>query len=112
MPVVEKKLIDRKVPNWRQTKWRPLSEGLERTKTSINAKLDRFNENYQSINQCTSNWMFVQHKRGSTKLLKASNRGFSFATAHKEGRLQAFIEVADFTSYPCNGMRIKVPDNA
>ena len=34
----------------RQTKWRPLSEGLERTKTSINAKLDRFNEHYQCIN--------------------------------------------------------------
>ena len=62
------------------------SEGLKRTKTSINAKLDRFNENCQCINQYISNWT---NKRGSTKLLKATNRGFSFATARKEGRLQA-----------------------
>ena len=89
MQKVEIKLIDRKVAKVRQTKWRPLSQGLERTKTAINAEFDRFNENYQCINQCTSNWTFVQHKRGSTKLLKATNRGFSFATARKEGRLQA-----------------------
>ena len=62
MQKVEIKLIDRKVAKARQTKWRPLSERLERTKTSINAKFDRFNENYQCINQCTSNWTFVQHK--------------------------------------------------
>ena len=84
MQKVEIKLIDRKVAKARQTKWRLLSEGLEITKTSINAKFDRFNENYQCINQCTSNWTFVQHKRGSTKLLKATNRGFSFATVKKE----------------------------
>ena len=89
MQKVEIKLIDRKAAKVRQTKWRPLSEDLERAKTSINAKLDRLNENYQCINQYTSNWTFVQHKRGSTKLLKATNRGFSFATARKEGRLQA-----------------------
>ena len=109
---VEIKLIDRKVAKARQTKWRPLSEGLERAKTAINAKFDRFNENQQCINQCTSNWTFVQHKRGSTKLLKATNRGFSFATARKEGRLQAWIEVAHFSSFLCNWMRIKAPDNA
>ena len=86
MQKVEIKLIDRKVAKARQTKWRPLSECLERTKTAINAKFDRFNENYQCINQCTSNWTFVQHKRGSTKLLKATNRGFPFATARKEER--------------------------
>ena len=79
----EIKLTDRKVAEARQIKWRPLSEGLER-KTSRNAKLDQFNENYQLIN-CT----FVQQKRGSTELLKATNRGFSFATARKEGILQA-----------------------
>ena len=50
MQKVEIKLIDRKAAKARQTKLRPLSEGLERTKTSINAKLDRFKENYQCIN--------------------------------------------------------------
>ena len=83
MQKVEIKLTDRKVAEAHQTKWRPLSEGLER-KTSSNAKLDQFNENYQLIN-----WTFVQQRRGSTKLMKATNRGFSFATARKEGRLQA-----------------------
>ena len=47
---VEINLIDTKAAKARQTKWRPLSKGLERTKTSINAKLDQFNENYQCIN--------------------------------------------------------------
>ena len=55
MQKVKIKLIDRKAAKARQTKWRPLPEGLEITKTSINAKIDRF----------------------------------SFATARKEGRLQA-----------------------
>ena len=73
----------------------------------FNAKLDRFNENYQCINWYTSNWTFVQHKRGSTKLLKATNRGFSFATARKDGRLQVWIEVAHFSWFPCNWMGIK-----
>ena len=54
----------------------------------------------------------MQHKRGSTKPLKATNRRFSFATARKEGRLQVWIEVAHFSSFPCNWMRIKAPDNA
>ena len=90
MQKVEITLIARKGAKARQTKSWPLSEGLERTKTSANAKLDRFNRNRQCINQCTSNWTFVQHKRGSSKLFnKATNRGFSFATARKEGRLQA-----------------------
>ena len=73
-----------RVAKARQSKWRPLLEGLERIKTTINAKFDRFNENYQCINQRTSKWTFVQHKKGSTKLLKATNRGFSFVTARKE----------------------------
>ncbi len=70
-----------------------MSECLREQKSSknitIHEKFDRFNESYKYVNQSTSNWTFVQHKRGLTKLLKATNRGFSYATARKEGRLQA-----------------------
>ena len=59
-----------------KTKWQLLREGLEEAKTSINAKLYRFNENYKCRNQSYSNWTFVQHKSGFTKLLKATNRGY------------------------------------
>jgi len=70
-----------------------MSECLREQKSSknitIHEKFDRFNESYKYINQSTRNWTFVQHKRGFTKLLKATNRGFSYATARKEERLQA-----------------------
>ena len=60
-----------------KTKWGPLSEGLERAKNIlIHAKFEQFNENNKCINQSTSNWTFMQHKRGFTKLLKGTNRRF------------------------------------
>ncbi len=77
-------------------------------------KFYQFNESYKYINQSTRNWTFVQHKRDFTKLLKATNRGFSYGTARKEERLQAWIEVGHFSPYNCpyNWIRIKAPDNA
>ncbi len=69
-----------------------MSECLREQKSSknitIHEMLDRFNESYKYINQSTRNWTFVQHKRGFTKVRKAANRGFSYATARKEERLQ------------------------
>ena len=52
------------------------------------------------INQITTNWNESYQPRV-----------FS-ATSRKEGRLQAWIEVAYFSLYPYNWMRIKAPDNA
>ena len=60
----------------------------------IHAKFDRFNENNNYLNQSTRNWTFFQHRRGFTKLLKATNRGFAYAKVRNEGRLQARIEGA------------------
>ena len=42
---------------------------------SIHAKLGRFNENYEYINQIKvlATGRLLQHKRGFTKLLKATN---------------------------------------
>ena len=51
----------------------------------IQAKFIRINENSKYISQSTRNWKFGQHKRGLTKLLKAYNRGFPYATVHNEG---------------------------
>ena len=76
--------VDRKKHN--KTKWRPLSQGLNRTKTYlIPAKFCGINENNKYVNQSTSNLTFGQHRRGSTKLLKAYNRVFPYATVHYEG---------------------------
>ncbi len=76
-----------------KTKWRPMSECLREQNSSkditIHEKFDLFNESYKYINQSTRNLTFVQDKRGFTKLLKATNRGFSYTTARKEKRLQA-----------------------
>ena len=44
----------------------------------IQAKFSRINGNNKYISQSTRNWKFGQHKSGLTKLLKATNRGFSF----------------------------------
>ena len=52
--------VDR--PNNNETKWRPLWEGLERTKTLIHVKFDRYKENNKDINQSTITWTFGQHK--------------------------------------------------
>ena len=46
----------------------------------IRAKFSQINENNKPISQSTRNWKFGQHKRGLTKLLKATNRGVSYAT--------------------------------
>ena len=51
--------VDR--PNNNETKWRPLWEGLERTKTLIHVKFDRYKENNKDINQSTITWTFRQH---------------------------------------------------
>ena len=53
----------------------------------IQAKFSRINENnkYIHVSQGTRNWKFGQHKSGLTKLLKATNRGFSYATVRNEG---------------------------
>ena len=48
----------------------------------IQAKFSRINRNNKYISQSTRNWKFGQHK---TKLLKATNRGFSYATVRNEG---------------------------
>ncbi len=113
---VEIKLIDRKVGKRAKTKWRPMLECLREQKSSNNITIhetfDQFNERYKYINQSTRNWTYVQHKRGFTKLLKATNRGFTYATARKEERLQAWIEVGHFSQYQYNWIRIKAPDNA
>ncbi len=65
-----------------------MSDCLREQKSSkditIHEKFDRFNESEKYLNQSTRNWTFVQHKRGSTKLLKPTNCGFSYATARKE----------------------------
>ena len=64
------KLIDRKGTKARQqTKWRPQFKVLERVKSSIHSKLDRFNEKFKFVNQSTSNWTFVQHKIGITIII-------------------------------------------
>ena len=42
------------------------------------------NGNNKYISQSTRNWKFGQHKSGLTKLLKATNRGFSYATVRNE----------------------------
>ena len=41
--------------------------------------------NNKYINQSNRNRKFGQHKSGFTKLLKATNRGFSYATVRNEG---------------------------
>ena len=51
----------------------------------IQAKFSRINGNNKYISQSTRNWKFEQHKSGLTKLLKATNRGFSYATVRNEG---------------------------
>ena len=51
----------------------------------IQAKFSRISENNKYISQSTRNWKFGQHKSGLTKLLKATNRGFSYATVRNEG---------------------------
>ena len=52
----------------------------------IQAKFSRINGNNKYISQRTRNWKkFGQHKSGLTKLLKATNRGFSYATVCNEG---------------------------
>ena len=51
----------------------------------IQEKFSRINENNKYISQSTRNWKFGQHKSGLTKLLKATNRGFSYATVRNEG---------------------------
>ena len=85
MQKAEIKLIDRKFAETRQNKMAAAVGGFRESKNlSIHAKLDRFNEN-KNINQNTSNWTFVQHRRSFTKLLKATNLGFSYATSRKEG---------------------------
>ncbi len=112
---VEIKLIDRKVGKRAKTKWRPLSECLRQQKSSknitIHEKFDRFNKGYKYINQSTGR-LYSTCKRGFTKLLKATKRGFSFATARKEDRLQVWIEVGHFSPNQYNWIRIKAPDNA
>lgn len=55
--------------------------GFEESKHIEN--LDRLNKNYIYINQSTRQWT------AQKLLLKAANRGFSYATARKEGGLQA-----------------------
>ena len=45
----------------------------------------RIDGNNKYISQSTRNWKFGQHKIGLTKPLKATNRGFSYATARNEG---------------------------
>ena len=51
----------------------------------IQTKFSRINGNKKYISQSTRNWKFGQHKSGLTKLLKATNRGFSYATVLNEG---------------------------
>ena len=46
----------------------------------IQAKFSRIIGNNKYISQSTRNWKFGQHKSGLTKPLKATNRGFSYAT--------------------------------
>ena len=77
----------------------------------IQAKLSRINGNNKYINQSTRNWKFGQHKSGLTKPLKATYRGFSYATVRNEGWLQVWIEGAYFSPYLYNRKRIKAPDN-
>ena len=59
--------------------WREQKHILSQTKFS------RINENNKYISQSTRNWKFEQHKIGLTKLLKATDRGFSYATVRNEG---------------------------
>ncbi len=106
---------DRKVgkrPKQNGGRCRSVWESKKSAKTTIREKFDRFNEIYKYINQSTRNWTFVQHKRGFTKLLKATNRGFSYATPRKEERLQAWIEVEHFSPNQYNWIRKKPHDNA
>ena len=49
----------------------------------IQAKFSRINGNNKYISQSTRK--FGQHKSGLTKLLKATNRGFSYAAVRNEG---------------------------
>ena len=51
----------------------------------IQATFSRINENNKYISQSTRNWKIGQHKSGLTKLLKPTNRGFSYATVRNEG---------------------------
>ena len=51
----------------------------------IQAKFGRINGNNKYISPSTRNWKFGQHKSGLTKPLKATNRGFSYATLRNEG---------------------------
>ena len=60
----------------------------------IHVKFDRYRENNKDINQSTITWTFGQHKWGLAKLLKATNRGFSYATVRNEEILQPWIEDA------------------
>ena len=52
----------------------------------IKAKFSRINgsNKYILLSQSTTNWKFGQHKSGLTKPLKATNRGFSYATVQKQ----------------------------
>ena len=54
----------------------------------IYVKFDRHKENNKDANQSTNTWTFGQHKSGLAKLLKATNREFSYATVRYEERLQ------------------------
>ena len=51
----------------------------------IQAMFSRINGNNKYITQSTRKWKFWQHKSGLTKLLKATNRGFSYAIVRNVG---------------------------
>ena len=52
----------------------------------MQAKFSRIDGNNKYISQGTRNWKFGQHKSGlAVKPLKATNRGFSYATVRNEG---------------------------
>ena len=53
--------------------------------TYFKVKFSRINGSNKYIGQSTRNWKFGQRKSGLTKLLKATNRGFSYAKVRNEG---------------------------
>ena len=77
----------------------------------IQAKFSWIKGNNKYISQSKWNWKFGQYKSGLMKPLKATNRGFSYATVRNEGWLQAWIEGVYFSPYLYNRKKIKAPDN-
>lgn len=78
----------------------------------IQPKFSRIHENNKDMSQSTSKWTFALHKlRGLTKLLKDTNRGYSYATVRTKDDYKPELKTR-ISAHNCIAKRrIKAPDN-